>query len=144
MKICLSFNCPVLWLHYCLSIGNLSRWRKSRKVPIFSYNLIFSTFSWPSGSEVAGFFHENQVFILNFFHLCYNHPLLSYFYFISIFNYHCKMVILVVYLTRKGLVSLFGFIHNVNICFFTGCILHLPLNLFPWSLYRTKRLFLFI
>ena len=32
------------------------------------------------------------------FYLCYNHPLLSYFYFISLFNYHCKMVILVVYL----------------------------------------------
>ena len=45
------------------------------------------------------------------FILPYNHPLLSYFYFISFFNNHRKMVILVVYLTLKGLLSLFGFIH---------------------------------
>ena len=41
---------------------------------------------------------ENQVFI-------------HFIYFISFFNYHFKMVILVVYLTRNGFVSLFGFIH---------------------------------
>ena len=42
------------------------------------------------------------------FYLRYNHPLLPYFYLISFFNYHWKMTILVLYLTRKGLVSLFG------------------------------------
>ena len=50
------------------------------------------------------------------------------------------MVILVVYLTLKGLVLLFDLSINVNILFFSLGVFYI----FPWSLYRTKRLFLFI
>ena len=41
----------------------------------------------------------------------YNYSFLSYFAFASFFNYHRQMAILIVYLTIKGLVSLFPFFH---------------------------------
>ena len=46
----------------------------------------------------------------------YNQSLLSYFSFISFFNYYLKMVILIVYLTLKGFASVFGFIYaNISL-----------------------------
>ena len=52
------------------------------------------------------------------FYLCYNQSLLSYFPFNSFLNYYLKMVILIVYLTRKGFASLFAFINFVDIWLF--------------------------
>ena len=56
------------------------------------------------------------------FYLHYNQPLLSYFSFISFFNYYLKMVILIVYLTLKAFASLFAFIH---LCFISLGVFHI-------------------
>ena len=77
------------------------------------------------------------------FYLRYNQSLLSYFSFISFFNYYLKMVIIIVYLILKGFVSLYAFIH---LCFYVNVLL------FYWvystSFFDhynlTKYLFLFI
>ena len=65
----------------------------------------------PPWNLISKAFMETKFLSWILFYLCYNHPLLFYFHVISYFNYHCKMVILVVYLTFKGFASLFGFIH---------------------------------
>ena len=56
-------------------------------------------------------FHVNQALSCILFYLRYIHSFLYYFSFISFFNYHGQIVILIVYLNLKGLVLLFAFIN---------------------------------
>ena len=65
-------------------------------------------------------------FLLLFYFHC-DQSLLSYFSFISFFNYYLKMVILIGYLTLKAFASLFAFI---QLCFISLGVFHI----FLWSL----------
>lgn len=73
-------------------------------------------------------FDDRLVFLL--FYLCYNQYLLSYFYFLSFFNYYLKNGISVVHLMLKDfLSSIFIYLFTLIFCYFTGRISHHSLNI---------------